>query len=120
MRNLKILILAFGALGVISLLMDMDLLKAGLKEDTVNYALVLAGFVLPAIMGLMAIAKPPMVAWQAAVALAGFALVGVKFRIWETLPKIADAGTAQKLGMIAVVGGVVVSLLATLKPENRA
>jgi hypothetical protein len=114
------LILLFGALGVVSLLMEFDTLKAGLEHDTANYAMVLAGFVLPLLMGLMGVMKPPFMAWQAAVALAGFALVAVKLRIWDTLPHIGEVPMAGKLGMVAVVGGGVGSVRARVMPENRS
>lgn len=119
-RNLKILILAFGGLGIVSLLLNMEALKHGFDKDLVNTILILGGFALPILMGLMGIMKPPMEAWQAAVALAGFVLVGVKIEIWKTLPKIMDAPTGGKLTMIAVVGGAVVSLLAAIKPESKS
>jgi membrane-associated PAP2 superfamily phosphatase len=116
-KNLKFGILAFGALGLISLLMEFEMLKLGLQHDLANMLMVIVGFAAPLAMGVMAM-KKPLLMWQAGVALAGFALVAIKFRLWETLPHIMDIPTSMKLSLIADVGGIVVSILALVKPEK--
>lgn len=118
MKNLKLGVLAFGALGVISLLMEFQMLKLGFKHDAANTIMVLVGFILPLVMGIMGVTKPPFLAWQAGVAAAGFALVFVKFRLWQTIKFIGDVPMSMKLSMIAVIGGLIVSILAIAKPER--
>ncbi len=118
MKNLKLGILGFAALGLISMLMEFEMLKLSLEHDTANMLMVLVGWIAPLAMGVMGMTKPPFQAWQAIVSLVGFALVCVKFRVWDTLPHIADAPTSGKLALIAMVGGVVVSGLAVAKPEK--
>lgn len=120
MKNLKIGVLAFAALGLISLLMEFEMLKLGLKHDAANTIMVLVGFILPLAMGIMGLTKPPFQMWQAGVALAGFALVAIKFRIWKTIKFIGDAPMSMKLTMIAIIGGVIVSAIALAKPESKA
>lgn len=117
-KNLKIGILVFGALGLIGMFMS----EIGLlfKYDKVNTILMLAAFAVPAIMGAMGLAKPPFQMWQAGVSLAGFVLAVIKIRLWQTLPHIGDAPTGMKLVLIATLGGVIVSVLALAKPEAKA
>jgi hypothetical protein len=122
MKNMKILILVFGILGVISLFIPMEgfTMFAILKlAGAVHLAAILGGFILAAVMGGMGLAKPPMQQWQAGVALAGFALVFVKFKMWQGLGKIMDTPLPGKLMVIAVFGGIIVSILALAKPESK-
>lgn len=120
MKNLKIGVLAFAALGLISIFMEFEGFKFLLKHDTVNGVILLAGFVVPLVMAIMGLTKPPFLAWQAAVSLAGFALLAVKTRIWQSIKHIGDVPTSSKLAMIAIIGGVIVSALAIAKPEDKA
>lgn len=116
MNNLKFGILICGAVGLIGLLMA-GILK-GLSSDAVNSILVLAGFGVPAAMGAMAAAKPPMLRWQAVVSLAGFALVAIKLRVWDMLKVMSLLPMGFKLSIFACLAGIVVSVLALAKPET--
>ena len=118
MKNLKIFVLAFGALGLVILLTSN--FGAMLEFDKVYALLMVAAFGLPTAMGAMGLAKPPFQAWQAAVSLAGFALAAVKTRIWDLLPHIMDIDIKGKLAVVAIIGGVIVSAIAIAKPENKA
>jgi hypothetical protein len=124
MKNMKILILVFAILGIVALFIPMEggvslfaMLKAfGAAKQLVP---VLAGFGLAAAMGAMGLAKPPMQMWQAGVALAGFGIVFVRTEMW----KIADAFKGPvpiKLLAVAILGGVVTSIIALAKPEAKA
>lgn len=118
MKNLKLGVLAFGALGVIGLFLSHWLLI--FEFDKGQALLMMAGFVLPLVMGIMGVTKPPFQKWQAAVALAGFALIFVKMRMWSLLPHIGQV--AKEIGALLIVigclGGVVVSALALVKSEE--
>ncbi len=118
MKNLKLGVLACGA--VLLVLMLTDHFVEMLKADALNTILMLVGAAVPTALGAMGLAKPPFLQWQAVASLAGFALIAIKLKIWESLPHIADAGTKGKIGMIAVVVGIVVSALAVAKPEDKA
>lgn len=118
MKNLKILIMLCGAALLVMLVTDG--IGAAFEADKVNTLIMLAAFALPTLMGLMGLMKPPFLAWQAAISLAGFAVAAVRTKIWETLPKIGDADGKGKAGMIILVVGVVVSALALVKPEDKA
>jgi Na+/melibiose symporter-like transporter len=117
-KNLKILIMLCGA--ALLVMMVTDGLGAQFEADKVNTLIMLAAFALPTLMGLMGLMKPPMQAWQAGIALAGFGVAAVRGRIWETLPKIADYDGKGKAGLILLAVGVVVSALALAKPESSS
>jgi len=123
MKNMKVLILVFGILGVISLFIPMEgftlfaALKAGGMGDLIP---ILGGFVLAAVMGGMGLAKPPMQQWQAGAAAAGFALIFVKGKMWHVLDMFKLPGIPFKLLAVACIGGLIVSILALAKPESKA
>lgn len=123
MKNMKVLILIFGILGVISLFIPTEgfTMFAFLKLAGMAFLVpVLGGFVLAAVMGAMGLAKPPMQQWQAGVAAAGFAMVFVRFKMWQLIKGIGDAPLSGKLMVVAVLGGLVVSIIALAKPESKA
>jgi hypothetical protein len=123
MKNMKVLILVFGILGVISLFIPTEgfTMFAFLKLAGMGYLVpVLGGFVLAAVMGGMGLAKPPMLQWQAGLAAAGFAMVFVRLKFWQMLKGIGDAPLSGKLLIVAVLGGLIVSIIALAKPEAKA
>src|SRR5687767_12583139 len=123
MKNMKILILVFGILGAISLFIPMEgfTMFALLKALGMGYLVpVLGGFVLAAVMGGMGLAKPPMQQWQAGAAAAGFGAVFVRMKFWEMIKGIGDAPLPGKLMIIAVLGGLICSIIALAKPESKA
>jgi hypothetical protein len=120
----KPLIVLFGVMGLISLFLPMDplpsLFSMLMEIDKLQLVLMLAAFGLPTIAGVAALSKPPAQAWQAVAALAGFGLAAVKTHIWETGPHIMDVPLGMKLMIVATVGGVIVSIMGLVKPEDRA
>ena len=123
MKNMKVLILVFGILGVISLFISTHgfTMFALLKAMGMGYMEpILGGFVLAAVMGGMGLAKPPMQQWQAGLAAAGFGLVFVRFKLWEALKGIGDLPISGKLMVVAVLGGLICSIIALAKPEAKA
>lgn len=118
MKNLKLGILACGAVLLVIFLTEH--IVDALKEDALNTILVLVGAAVPTALGAMGLAKPPFMQWQAVASLAGFALVAIKFKIWDVLPHIGDVDTKMKIMLIAMVVGIVVSALAIAKPEAKA
>jgi hypothetical protein len=94
-----------------------------LKADAVQGILVLGSFAVAAVMGLLMGSSPQK--WQPIVAVLAFALVTFKMRVWDTLPHIVDFLKAGRLGIgmmlaaIAGVAGVVVSIMAIVKPDGK-
>jgi hypothetical protein len=124
---MKKLILAFGVLGVVAMFIPMgggmpsmfSMLKAFAMGQLV---IMLVAFALPAAMGAMAMSKPPLQKWQAGVALAGFGLAAWKLQIWTWLSHIGEAvkSIPTLLFMVAVIGGVIASIMALVKSEETA
>jgi hypothetical protein len=124
-KNLKVLILVFGILGLVSMFLPMgggmpSMFSLFMEFDKFQLILMLAAFGVPTAVAAMGLAKPPAQAWHGIAALAGFALGAVKTRIWESAPHIMDVPMSMKLMLVAVVGGVIVSIMGVVKPESKA
>lgn len=122
MKNMKVLILVFGLLGVASLFIPMEgfTMFAMLKALGMGYLVpVLGGFALAAIMGVLGLANPPAQQWQAIAAVAGFAVPAVRMKIWSGIVDGLKGPLPGKLMIIAILGGIVVSVLALMKPESK-
>ncbi len=125
MKNLKFLILVFGVIGLVSLFLPMaegmpSLFSLGMEASKIDLIKFLAGFGVPTAVAAIGMAKPPAQAWHGIAALAGFALVAVSVHIWELAPHIMDVPLSMKLMIVAVVGGVIVSIMGVVKPEATA
>ncbi len=118
MKILKLGVLICGALGLAGLLMSG--IGAMLELNKIYTIVMLVAFGLPVVMGLMGIAKPPFQAWQAGVSLACFALAAYKLTIWESIRFIFkdEVPTDLRLILIGTGLGVLVSVIAVLKPED--
>ncbi|MEO8705680.1 MAG: hypothetical protein ABI867_36955 [Kofleriaceae bacterium] len=115
MKHLKLLILGCGA----ALLVIMITNGLNFEDNKIDTIIMLAAYGLPALMGAMALAKPPMQSWQAAIALSGFGVAAVRTRIWEQLPDLMDKTGKGKAVLALQVVGVLVSALAMMKPEDK-
>lgn len=120
---MKLGILVFGVLGLISTFIpigDLGTLvsSANDQQNKAELIVLLAGFAVPVLVALMALTRPPMVVWQPAVALGAFALVAVKFHIWEYLPHVFSMPFTLKLFYGAQVGGIVCSAAAIARPDG--
>ena len=116
MKNLKLVILACG--GALLGMYISDGLN--FSENAADTIIFLAAFALPTLMGLMALLKPPAQAWHASIALAGFATAAVRGKVWDQLSGFGDLPGKGKAGAIILIVGVVVSVLAMLKPESKS
>jgi hypothetical protein len=119
----KYAVLAFGALGVVSLFLPGDdgrsMLGHAIDDNKVATLFLVAGFGVPLLMGALGLVKPPFRAWQAVAALAGFSMLAVKFQLWVVVPQFADAVLALQLFISAAIGGIVVSAFGAAKPEGE-
>lgn len=106
-----------GALGIVGLLtIGIELMEV----QQTNTILLLIAFGLPIVMAAIAFVRPPMQPWQAGVALAGFALAAWKLQVWTLLRLGGDQPLSQWLIVIGTVLGVITSITAIMKPEERA
>jgi hypothetical protein len=118
LKLVKVPILVLGAAGLTLTLVELDALRASFDQAPLHTILVLAGWALPAAMGLLAIVRPPLRPWQASASLAGFAVVAIRTRIWSALPSFPDASLEGQLQVVALLGGLVASLIAVVRPEG--
>lgn len=121
MKNLKFAILGAGILGLISAFLPfISFGEASVSFweirvlDSGQVYLTLFGFVLPAIIAAVAIAKGPAARWHGIVAAVGFALALIKLR------EAFQGAIGAKLMFIAALAGIVVAIAATVKPEQSA
>ncbi|MEO7731010.1 MAG: hypothetical protein ABIY55_08575 [Kofleriaceae bacterium] len=120
MKHLKIVILGCAVVGLVALLVPFagrSLLKDAFELGKLDALVYAAVFALPAIMAAMALARPPMQAWQPGVALAGFVLGIVRFHVWDIALHLGSAGLPWLLLLAAIVAGTTASVIALMKPE---
>jgi hypothetical protein len=123
MKHLKFAVLATGILGLVSLF-ALPFMSAPLKltlwdlriADAGQVYLVLAAFLVPAIIAGLAIAQKGMARWHGIVAAVFFALGVVKCR--ENFGE--GTGVGAKLMLIAAAIGLVIAIVATVKPSAPA
>ena len=114
--------IVFAGLGLGALVSEGEAFTAMITHPFASGAFglcIVGGFVLALISGVMGVIKPPFTQQQGLVALVGFALPGIKLRAWELVIHLDRTvkDTHLLLFVIAVVGGVLVSALATAKSE---
>jgi hypothetical protein len=126
MKGLKVGILVFAVMGLLTLVIPAGghiPLFSAIKEP-VDFLQFLIIFGLPCAMAIMGITKPPMQMWQTAVAAGGFGFGFIKLEMWNVLKNITHIfdipGIHAKLVVFGILGGVIVSILALVKPEPRA
>lgn len=121
MKNMKILLILFGVIGVVSLFLPiMEGFPSLFAADKGQFGIMAVAFGLPAAVGIAGMAKPPAQAWHGIVALLGFGLAAFKVKIWTLIPHIMDIPMSMKLMAVAAAGGLVVAILAMVKPEAKA
>lgn len=122
-KNLKLALVGCGALGLVALIAPLSgrsLLTALLGVDRLSALVYTAIFVLPGAMGAIALARPPMQAWQSGVALAGCVLGIVRLRVWDIAIDLPSAGLRGVLLLAAIVVGTGASVALLLRPEAYA
>ncbi|HEY0190225.1 MAG TPA: hypothetical protein VGC42_03835 [Kofleriaceae bacterium] len=120
MKKLKLVILLCGVLGLVELVLPFhgsSMLKYWFQLAPAQAIVITAAFALPITMMLLALSRPPLQGWQAGVALAGFVIAVIKFRVWESLAHLGAAGVHGILLLGAIAVGAVGSVIALLRPE---
>jgi len=93
-------------------------LAALFAGDPVAAVVDVIAFVLPAVMGAIALARPPMRAWQSGIALAGCVLGVVRFQLWDLALNVGRGGMAGALVLVALVIGTVAAAVTLMRPEG--
>lgn len=117
-KYLKLGVVICGALGLAGMVMTG--IGAMLEGNSASTIVMLIAFALPVLMAVTGLARPPFLAWQAGVSLACFALAAFKLRIWNILEVIAVVPMGLRLIVAGAGLGVIVSVVAVLKPEANA
>ena len=115
MKKLALPIIVFSVLGLVSLFIPMEngsMFGVFLEFDKFRLVLMLAAFCVPAAMAVMAMRAVKVQSWHGIAALAGFAVATVKMELWSLVSNITKLPTAMLLLTIAILGGVLCSLIA--------
>ena len=115
MKNLKLAILLCG--GALLGIFISD--GVSFSENAADTFIFLAAFALPTLMGALALFKPPAESWHAGIALAGFGTAAVRGKVWDQLSAFGELSGKGKAAAIILIVGVLISILAMLKPENK-
>lgn len=119
MKNAKLALVGCGVLGLVALLVPfaggslLDMLDTDPASALVHAAI----FVLPLAMGALGLARPPLRAWQAGVALAACVLGVVRLQVWDLALHLPSIGLRGVLLIAALVIGTVASVATLLRPE---
>jgi len=123
MKAIKVLIILFAMLGLSIAVVPYDgaaPLKHMLK-DMPQFLQFLVWFALPLLMGLMMLRNRAPI-WMPVVALAGFAFGFVRLHLWERFKHMGDnwGSNTNLVLFIAIVGGMLFSMIAVVKPDRAA
>jgi hypothetical protein len=121
MTTLKLALVVCGVLGLAALLVPFagrSLLLERFELDRITAIVYVAIFALPAAMGALALARPPMQAWQSGVALAGCVLGVVRLQVWDLAVHLPSTGVRGALLVVALVVGTAASVATLLRPEG--
>lgn len=121
MDNIKHVILGCGVLGLLGVFLPMVSMggaSISLWEvrafDAGQVYMVLIGFLLPAVMGGLAL-KGGLLRWQAGVAIAGFGLCVIKLRPWG---EVFGGAIGAKLMVIGAFLGLIAAIAGVAKPAK--
>lgn len=115
MKKLAFPIIAFSVLGLVSLFIPIEngsMFSVFLEFDKFRLVLMLAAFIVPAAMAVMAMRAVRVESWRGIAALAGFAVATVKSEVWTLVSNITKLPTGMLVMTIAILGGVLCSLIA--------
>jgi hypothetical protein len=122
-KNWKLALVVCGVVGLLALILPMSgpsLLKESFEADRLGAIVYVAIFLLPAAMGAIGLARPPMQPWQSGVALAGCVLGIARFHVWELALHLPSVGLRGTLVVAAIVVATVAAVATLLRPEGAA
>src|SRR5581483_10717939 len=121
-KKLKITILVCSIVGLADLCIPHGISGSMLGSlfhlDVMQGVLYTAIFALPALMAAASLKKPPIQGWQAGVALAGFVMGVVKFRVWNLALHVFDAPAHRIVLLGAIVVGAAAAVGLMVRPET--
>ena len=120
MKNAKLALVGCGVLGLVALIVPFagrSLLADLLEIDPPSAFACAAIFVLPAAIGAIGLARPPLRAWQSGVALAACVLGVVRLQVWDLALHLPSVGLRGVLLLAAIAIGTVASVATLLRPD---
>lgn len=125
MKLIKILIIVFALCGLVTLFIPSDghIMFTALLHSPKDLLLFLAVFVPGLIGGAVALGTVPAPTWPAVLALGGFAFGFVHGHMWElftNLSMLPHLPIQLLLVYVGVIGGVIASIIAVVKPDPTA
>ncbi len=123
MKKLAFPIIAFSILGLISLFVPItngSMFQVFLEFDKFRLVMMIAAFAIPAAAAVMALRAVRTESWHGIAALAGFAVATVKMELWSLVSNITKLPLAMLLLTIAILGGVLCSLIAVASEPKPA
>jgi hypothetical protein len=124
-KLIKTLIVVFALCGLVTLFIPIEghLPFAALVHAPLQLLLFLGYFVPGLIGGAVALGTRPSPTWPAVLALAGFAFGFVHQHMWNlftNLGMLPHLPLQLMLPFIGIIGGVIVSIIAVVKPDPTA
>ena len=123
MKKFALPIIAFSVLGLASLFIPMNghsMFNVFLEFDKFRLILMAAAFIAPAAAAVMAMRATRAESWHGYMALAGYAVAFVKSELWSLISNITKLPTAMLVMTLAVLGGVLVTLIAVATEDRPA
>ena len=121
MKKLALPIIAFSVLGLASLFIPMggnSMFSVFLEFDKFRLILMVAAFAAPIVAAVMAMRATRPESWHGYLALAGYAVAFVKTELWSLISNITKLPTAMLLMTLAILGGVLCTLVAVATEER--
>lgn len=115
MRRFALPIIAFSLLGLVSLFIPIEngsMFRVFLEFDKFRLLLMVGAFTVPAAMAVLAMRAVKPESFHGIAALAGFAVATVKSELWTLVSNITKLPAAMLIMTIAILGGVLCSLIA--------
>jgi hypothetical protein len=119
-KNARLALVVSGVVGLVALIAPLSgrsLLAELVAANGLSAIVHAAIFALPAAMGALALARPPIQPWQAGVALAACVLGVVRLRAWDLALHLPSHGPRGVLLLAALVVGTVAAVVALVRPE---
>lgn len=123
MKKLALPIIAFSVLGLASLFIPMNgrsMFNVFLEFDKFRLILMVAAFGAPIAAAVMAMRATRPESWHGYLALGGYAVAFVKTELWSLISNITKLPTAMLLMTLAILGGVLCTLVAVATEDRPA
>lgn len=120
MKKLAVPIFVFSIAGLVALFLPMErgsMASRFIEFDQFQLVLMVLAFLAPAVVAVLSLRRP-VASWMPYVALGGYAVATVKSEVWSLASKLPSSPLPFTVLFVAIVSGVVVTILAVAKQEE--